>query len=314
VLRRLFDLATFAYDGLRYTDPSLPPVTPSDQFYTVTKNVIDPSVDRPLWRLDVVGLVERTRTYRFTDLAALPPVTQETTLMCISNGVGDALMSNAVWKGTPLRGLIDAAGPRAGVVEVVLRAVDGYVDTIPFEKAIEPTTLVVYEMNGEPLPERHGYPVRMIVPGMYGEKNVKWITRIELVDRDVQGFYEQQGWGPDFVVPIRTRFFVPSDGQPLSLSGPIRLKGIAFSGDRGISRVEVSLDAGQTWMEARIDHQGAPTAWSIWSYDWRPTRAGEHRLVVRAYDAAGRPQSAEERGIVPTGGRGYPRITVQVQA
>ena len=125
--------------------------------------------------------------------------------MCISNGVGDALMSNAHWTGVPLKSLLEAAGPRSSAVEVLLRGADGYTDTIPLEKALDPTTLVVFQMNGEPLPRIHGFPVRLIVPGMYGEKNVKWVTGIEVVDHDAKGFYEQQGWGPDFVIPIRSR-------------------------------------------------------------------------------------------------------------
>ena len=137
--------------------------------------------------------------------------------MCISNGVGDALMSNARWTGVPLRTLLEAAGPRPGGVEALLRGADGYTDTIPLAKALDPATLVVFEMNGEPLPRIHGYPVRLIVPGMYGEKNVKWVTGIEVVDHDVQGFYEQQGWGPDFVIPIRSRFYEPDLSQPIRL-------------------------------------------------------------------------------------------------
>ncbi len=314
LMRRLFGLATFSYDGRRYSDPSLPPITPTDQFYSVTKNVIDPSVDRPLWRLEINGLVNRAQSYRFEDLAAMTPTTQETTLMCISNGVGDGLMSNAVWKGVPLSTLLGAAGPRPGAVEVVVKGVDGYSDTFAIDKAMEPTTMVVYEMNGQPLPERHGFPARLIVPGLFGEKHVKWVTRLEVVDHDAKGFYEQQGWGPDFVVPIRTRFFAPDFAEPLRLGTPVMLKGIAFAGNLGISRVEVSADDGQSWQQARIDHPSSGTGWATWSHEWRPDRAGEYRLLVRAEDAAGRPQPAEDRGIVPDGGRGYHRVTAQVDA
>ena len=314
LLRRLFGLATFSYDGLRYDDPSLPPLTPNDAFYTVTKNVVDPSVDPGIWRLDVTGMVDQARTYRFEDLAEMAPTMQETTLMCISNGVGDALMSNAAWKGVPLRELIAPAGPRAGVVEAVLHGVDGYTDTIPIAKALEPTTLAVYEMNGEPLPERHGYPVRLIVPGMFGEKNVKWVTRVELVDRDVKGFYEQQGWGPDFAVPTRSRIFTPDFSEPLRVGQPIALKGIVFGGDRGISRAEISLDDGQSWQEARLEYPGTRLSWAIWGYEWRPTQPGEYRLAIRGFDASGAPQPAEEQGIVPIGARGYHRVTAQIVA
>ena len=118
--------------------------------------------------------------------------------MCISNYLGGGLMSNAIWTGLPLRDAVLAAGPRSGATRVVLRGADGYTDTYSLEKALEPTTFVAYGMNGAPLPVRHGYPVRILTPGLFGEKSIKWVTRIELVDHDVKGFYEQQGWGPSF--------------------------------------------------------------------------------------------------------------------
>jgi DMSO/TMAO reductase YedYZ molybdopterin-dependent catalytic subunit len=309
--RRLWDLATFAYDGTRFWGP-LTPITPNDQFYVVTKNVVDPGVDRSVWRLEVDGQVDRPHTYTFGEIAGLPSVVQETTLMCISNGVGDALMSNARWTGVPLRILLEAAGPRAGAVETLLRGADGYTDTIPLEKALDPATLVVFEMNGEPLPRTHGFPVRLIVPGMYGEKNVKWVTGIEVVDRDVKGFYEQQGWGPDFVIPVRSRFYEPDPAQPVRAGTTIGLRGIVFGGDRGISRAEVSLDGGQSWREAELEYPGTRLSWAIWRYDFRPEVPGEYFLAARGIAADGTLQPAEDRGIVPSGGRGYHRIRLQV--
>ena len=311
--RRLLDIASFAYDGTRFWGP-LTPITPNDQFYVVTKNVVDPTVSRDLWRLEIGGQVDRPRTYAYTDIAALPSVVQETTLMCISNGVGDALMSNANWTGVPLANLLKDVGPRADVVEVLLRGADGYTDTIPLAKALDPATLVVYQMNGEPLPRIHGYPVRLIVPGMYGEKNVKWVTGIELVDRDVAGFYEQQGWGPDFTIPIRSRFYEPDLSEPTRLGATVTLRGIVFGGDRGISRAEVSLDGGQSWREAELEYPGSPASWAIWRYSFRPEVPGLYYLAARGFATDGTPQPAEDRGIVPTGGRGYHRVTLQVVA
>ena len=312
LIRRLSQLATFSYDGLNYQGPDIQAITPNDRFYVVTKNVVDPSVARPVWRLEIGGLVERPRSYTFDQLSALPTVTQETTLTCISNGVGGGLMSNAQWKGVPLRDLLAAAGPRPGVVEAVLKGADGYTDTFAVEKALEPATLVVYEMNGEPLSERHGYPVRVIVPGLYGEKNVKWVTRIELVDHDAQGFYEQQGWGPNFVVQTQSRFHGPNLDQPLPAGTPVALIGTAFAGDRGVERVEVSVDDGQTWNEARLTSDGPPQAWKLWRYDWRPEQPGEYKLVVRAIDGTGELQTPDRRGIAPQGATGYHRVTARI--
>jgi DMSO/TMAO reductase YedYZ molybdopterin-dependent catalytic subunit len=311
--RRLWSLASFAYDGTRFWGP-LTPITPNDLFYVVTKNVVDPVVERGLWQLQIGGQVDRPHAYTFAEISSLPAIVQETTLMCISNGVGDALMSNARWTGVPLRSLLDAAGPRAGTVEVLLRGADGYTDTIPLEKALDPSTIVVYEMNGEPLPRIHGYPARLIVPGMYGEKNVKWVTSIEPVAEDVKGFYEQQGWGPDFVIPLRSRFFEPDLSQPIQLGASVPLRGIVFGGDRGVSRAEVSLDGGQSWREATLEYSGTRLSWAIWRYEFRPEIAGDYFLAVRGFDASGAPQPAEERGIVPSGGRGYHRVTLQVVA
>jgi DMSO/TMAO reductase YedYZ molybdopterin-dependent catalytic subunit len=311
--RRLWSLAAFTYDGTRFSGP-LTPITPNDLFYVVTKNVVDPVVERGVWRLQIGGQVDRPRTYTFSEISSLPATVQETTLMCISNGVGDALMSNARWTGVPLRSLLDSAEPRAGTVEVLLRGADGYTDTIPLEKALDPSTMVVFEMNGEPLPRIHGYPARVIVPGMYGEKNVKWVTSIELVAQDVKGFYEQQGWGPDFVIPLRSRFFEPDLSQPFQLGASVPLRGIVFGGDRGVSRAEVSLDGGQTWRDATLEYPGSRLSWAIWRYEFRPEIAGDYFLAVRGFDASGAPQPAEERGIVPSGGRGYHRVTLQVVA
>ena len=221
-------------------------------------------------------------------------------------------MSNAVWRGAPLRSLIEAAGPKPGTTKVLFRAVDGYTDTISLQKAMEATTLIAFEMNGAPLPERHGYPVRVLVPGMFGEKNVKWVTRIELVGEQAQGFYEKQGWGPNFTVPTRARFDFPYYDQTIPLASSIRLKGIAFGGDRGISKVEVSTDGGDAWQEARIDYPGTRLGWTLWSLEWRSAQPGDHELVVRAIDSTGQVQISEERGTVPEGATGYHRVKVRL--
>lgn len=230
--------------------------------------------------------------------------------MCISNAVGDGLMSNARWKGIPLRALLEAAGPRPGAVEAVLRGADSYSDTIAFAKAMDPATLVAYEMNGDPLPQRHGYPVRVIVPGLFGEKNVKWVTRVELVDHDAKGFYESQGWGPSFVIPTHSRFDEPEDGSRIPV-GAATLRGIAFAGARGVRAVEVSVDAGRTWRGAQIDYPGTTLTWALWSYDWRPG-PGNFEAVVRATDGEGTVQTSAERGTIPEGSTGYHRIRFTV--
>jgi len=209
LLRRLYRIATFSYDGTQYKGRIVQPITPNDLFYCVTKNVIDPRVNVDLWHLEVNGLVQNPITYRFQDLKGFNQVEQETTLMCISNGLDAGLISNAVWKGITLRDLIDPAGPMADARRVRLFGVDNYTDTIPLEKALDQATILAWAMNGVDLPHRHGYPLRAIVPGYFGEKHVKWLTRIELTGDNVKGFYETQGWGPDFMTPTRSRIDAP---------------------------------------------------------------------------------------------------------
>jgi DMSO/TMAO reductase YedYZ molybdopterin-dependent catalytic subunit len=317
LVRKLYRAATFSYDGTQYKGSIVQPITPNDLFYCVTKNVIDPKVNVDLWHLEVGGLVQNAATWRFQDLEGFKPSTQETTLMCISNGLDAGLISNAVWKGLPLRDLLDQAGVLSGAARVRLHGVDNYADTIPLEKAMEPTTLLAYEMNGTPLPDRHGYPLRAIVPGYFGEKNVKWLTKVEVTDANAKGFYEAQGWGPDFTVPTRSRIDVPDDWVFVSLSkltAPIEVKGIAFGGDRGISRVELSFDDGQTWSDAEIYYSGGPLAWSLWKAQWTPAATGDHALVIRATDGDGDVQEWEEDRGRFSGVSGLHRINVRVTA
>jgi len=315
LLRRLYQLATFSYDGTQYKGRIVRPITPNDLFYCVTKNVVDPKVNPNLWRLDVTGLVETRQRYRLDRLKSLPAVEQETTLMCISNGLDAGLMSNAKWKGVPMKVLLAAASPQAGATKVRLHGVDNYTDTFPLEKALDPTTLVVYEMNGETLPDRHGFPARVIVPGYFGEKHVKWITRIEVTDDSAIGFYEKQGWGPDFIVPTRSRFDEPDAESVIPLviaSNGIAVRGVAFGGDRGISRVEVSFDDGGTWQEAKLDYPGTKLTWALWSYDWRPGAADNYALIVRATDGEGVVQELDEDRPFKSGTTGFHRIMVYV--
>ncbi len=303
LLRKLYKEATFSYDGTQVKGKDLEPITPND------------TVNPAIWRLQICGLVGEERSYTIDQLRAMPAVTQETTLMCISNQIGMGLMSNAVWKGVPLRALLEAAKADPRGQEVLLHGVDNYTDTFALEKAMNPTTLIVYEMNGEPLPQRHGAPARVLVPGLFGEKNVKWVTRIEVVGHDAKGFYEQQGWGPDFVIPIRARIDVPDDKLQLALgeaANGVPLKGIAFAGDRGVARVELSLDDGQNWQETKIDYPGTELTWAFWSYDWKPAAAGEYKLAVRATDRKGEVQAFDEKRAKHSGVTGLHKITVQV--
>jgi len=324
LLRRMYDDATFTYDGTVYSGPGVEPITPTSEFYSVTKNVVDPDVNRDLWRLEIAGHVDSPQTYSFGDLQQFEQVDQETTLMCISNRIASGLFSNANWRGVRMRDLIEASGLKDGAYEVVVNGADAYSDTFDIEKAMSDETLVVYEINGEPLPRKHGYPVRLIVPGRYGEKNVKWVTRIAVATGDVQGFYESQGWGPDFQPRTRSDIFAPAVRrppgnvatfefqQPLGAGRTVTLKGRAFSPGNGISSVEVSTDDGETWDRADIFYPGTIWTWSQWSFEWTPPSPGEYVVISRCTDGNGVPQDPEVIGIVPQGASGYMRTIATV--
>ena len=316
IVRKLFRVATFSYDGTQYKGRLVQPITPNELFYCVTKNVIDPRVDVRLWHLEVNGLVQNPATYRFEDLKGFHAVEQETTLMCISNGLDAGLISNAKWKGLTMRDLIEPASPLANAARVRLHGVDNYTDTFPLEKALAPTTLLAYEMNGVPLPDRHGYPLRVVVPGYFGEKHVKWLTRIEVTDNHAKGFYETQGWGPDFMTPTRSRIDAPDHESHFSLgqlTEPIEVKGIAYGGDRGISGVELSFDDGKTWNPVEIFYNGGDLAWSLWKSKM-PNQPGDYTLVVRATDGEGNVQEWEEDRSPFSGATGFHKIVVHVTA
>jgi DMSO/TMAO reductase YedYZ molybdopterin-dependent catalytic subunit len=314
VLRQFYSFAAYGYDGTEETGTNLPPITPNKDFYVVTKNNVDPQPVRSLWRLEITGSVKNSKTYRFDEITAMPSVSQETTLECISNQVGSGLISNAIWKGVPLYRLIQAASPNPDVVQVVFHGADAYSDDLSPEIAMLPTTLIAYEMNGEPLPMRHGFPARVIVPGMVGEKNVKWLTRIELRDSEAKQFYEKQGWGPVFVVNTTSRFDAPDFDEPLEFGSPIDLRGMAFGGARGVKRVEVSTDDGATWSLAEITYQSSPLAWVQWRFEWRPKAPGTYKLVVRAVDGTGGIQSGEDESSGPEPATGYHRVTATLKS
>src|ERR1044071_697908 len=213
-------------------------ITPNKDFYEVSKNAFDPQVDSERWKLEITGLVENPLTFTYDEIKSLPQVEQYATLACISNEVGGNLIGNALWRGVRLKDLLRQAGLNPGVVDIVLRASDDYTDSIPLERAMQDGTLLVYEMNGEPLTPTHGFPVRLLVPGIYGMKNVKWITRIEAIDRDLKGYWQRRGWDDRAEYKTMSRI----DAPDTTVTGETTIAGIAFAGDRGISKIELSTD------------------------------------------------------------------------
>ena len=308
---RLFARGTFGYDGRRLLGPRRLPVTPAADFYTVTKNLVDPDVVPELWRLEVTGAVSRPFTLTLDQLLKLPSRTQETTLECISNGVGYGLLSNGMWSGPALADLLDRAGPLPGGSTVELLGVDGYVYALPMDRVVRGDVLVAHSLNGQPLDRRHGAPARAVVPGAYGEASAKWQTRVSVLTHREDGYYASQGWRAGFV---RTTSVIdrPGRGQALPAAVPTTVTGAAFAGDRGVSRVEISTDAGATWSDVRIDYASSPLAWVLWSAGWTPAVRGAATLLVRATDGAGVPQETESHGFVPAGASGLHRVEVRV--
>ena len=295
----------------------LPPdVTPTKEFYVVSKNPfgLDPVLDAAKWSLDISGLVSRPRRLSYEDVKALPAVERFHTLECISNEIGGDLIGNARWKGVRLAELLTRAGgvgPRT--VKVAFRCADGYTESIPVKDAMNPNTLVAYEMNGAPLTPKHGFPVRLLVPGYFGMKNPKWITRIEPVDHDFQGYWERSGWTDDAVVLTMSKFTTPSPRVAARVGQEIGVGGVAYAGSRGIRAVQFSPDNGTSWLPAEVKPALGKYTWVLWGRLWKPAAPGDVTLVVRAQDGTGQWQTATETGTLPNGATGYHRVRLRVR-
>ncbi|MBE3557619.1 MAG: molybdopterin-dependent oxidoreductase [Ktedonobacteraceae bacterium] len=289
-------------------------ITPNDQFYVVSKNLAsDPTVNVGNWHLDISGEVAQPLTLTYADLLAMPMKKQYESMMCISNEVGGRYMSNALWEGISLATLLEkAGGPAKAATKVVLHAADSYSDSIPLAKALEPTTLIALRMNGAVLPQGHGYPARLLVPGIYGMKHVKWITRIEVVKDNYQGYWQQRGWSDAAPIRLTSRIDTPLASTTLALNRPTYIAGVAFSGDKGIGEVDVSVDAGKTWQKATLKRPLSPLTWVLWEWPWIPQEKGNYTIVARAIDMEGNVQTPAIASPLPDGATGYHTITVVV--
>jgi DMSO/TMAO reductase YedYZ molybdopterin-dependent catalytic subunit len=288
-----------------------PEVTATTDFYQVSKNFFsDPVVDASGWTLQVTGLVKQGYTLTYNKLLAMPIIERYQTLTCISNEVGGNLISNASWRGVPLRDLLALAQPDPSAKKVVFTAADGYQDSITFDRAMLPTNVLAHTMNGEPLVAGHGMPVRLLIPGIYGMKNVKWLTKIELVAEDFQGYWQMRGWSDSAFIKTSSQIDAPNDGATLK-AGKQELAGVAFGGDKGISKVEVSLDGGKSWNDAILKEALGAFTWRLWRYDW-DAKPGTYVAVVRATNGVGEVQTATVADTLPDGSSGWHHITVQV--
>ena len=291
-----------------------PLVTPNDEFYVISKNSIDPTVNVVDWSLTITGMVDNKMTLDYDALTAMPTQQQYATLQCISNSVGGDLIGCALWEGVPLWNLLVQAGIQPGVKDIVLHAADGYQESIPLEKAQDPNVLLAFRMNGAILPNNHGFPARLVVPNIYGMKNVKWLTRIEPVDHDFKGFWQQRGWSDEAIIKTMSRIDAPNNGATVSVKvdREVLIGGIAFAGNRGISKVEVSIDEGDNWIEAELGKELTPFSWVQWKTTWEPPIAAGYTIRVRATDGDGQLQDETELEPAPNGASGWHTINTRI--
>ncbi len=289
-----------------------PEITSVNDFYYVSKNIYtDPSLDAHSWHLTVNGEgAAYPLTLSYQELLALPAVEQITTLECISNVVGGDLMGNARWQGVRLKDVLERAGVKAGATKVAFHAADGYTDSIHLSKALDPMTLLVYLMNGQPLTQAHGFPARMIVPGIYGMKHCKWVTQIEVVHYNFLGYWQQEGWNDEAVIKPGARIDVPHDGAELSAHRQTYIAGVAFAGAKGVSAVEVSTDNGRNWERATLKPPLGAVTWTLWELPWTPTNSATYAIVARMIDLEGYYQQPVLADPYPSGASGYHRIYV----
>ena len=291
-------------------------VTTNSSFYRVAIDLFDPSVSSAYWSLALSGAVANPKKYSMTQLQALPSMDMYDTFLCVSNPVNGPLAGNAKWTGLKISDLIaDAGGLLPGAQYIVFYSVDGYSVGLPVSKATAPDSILAYRMNDATLPVKHGYPLRAVIPGLYGMMSAKWINSIKVIDSVYDGYWQTRGWTNDATVNTQSFIMIPGDGSSVSLSannGSVILGGVAYAGERGISKVEVSVDGGRTWTVAVLKNALSNVTWRLWALDWHPISNGTYNIYVRATDGAGSTQISAATDTFPNGATGYAVIQVNV--
>ena len=324
------------------TELPQPPITSNARFYlqSIKGKDYDPKLSAEDWSLRVDGLVENPlRDLSYEDIRSMPMVELNMTMQCIGNWIGGPLVGNARWGGTPFKNLLNRAGVKSEAIRVKFESVDGYVTSIPLDLALRDEVLLVWEMNGQVLPSKHGFPLRLINLGYYGQKMPKWISRIELIDDpDHRGHWESMPvnksykWSDAAIATVNSRIDAPfslwDDVKDPANGGVTRsfqtirgtaetafvIHGIAMAGERQVERVDVSTDSGSTWEEAHITTQSLPNQWVRWRYDWTLPPTGRYEILARAWDSAGDTQPEKDEGVDLYDGRtGWHRVPVDVE-
>jgi DMSO/TMAO reductase YedYZ molybdopterin-dependent catalytic subunit len=283
-------------------------------FYRIDTALQVPVVDAADWTLTIDGMVEREVSIDFAELLALPLVEHSVTLMCVSNEVGGSLVGNATWLGYPIRDLLKRAGPLPGADMVLSYSIDGFTAGSPLDVLLEEdrTSLLAVGMNGDPLPIEHGFPARLVVPGLYGYVSAtKWVVRLKVTRfADDMGYWTPRGWSALGPVKTASRIDVPRSGDP-ARPGKLTIAGVAWAQHRGIRGVEIRVDDGD-WNAARLADAISADTWVQWLYDWDAI-PGSHTIAVRATASDGDTQRENRLPPAPNGSEGYHTITVRVE-
>lgn len=291
-------------------------VVPNDDFYRIDTALSVPQVPKDSWSLRIHGMVDRQLELTFADVLARPMIERYVTLSCVSNEVGGGLVGNALFQGVLLKDLLDEAGVQDGATQVVSRSIDGWDCGSPTSVIMDGRdALLAIAMNGEPLPAEHGYPARLVVPGLYGYVSAtKWVTEIELTRwEDFDGYWVPRGWAKEGPVKTMARIDRPRRGRTLeaNTAGVVDIAGLAWAVHRGIGKVEISIDEGE-WIECELAGVPSDDTWRQWRYQWRDAPAGEHTVRARAFDNAGEVQPEEPKSVAPDGAQGYHQVSFSV--
>jgi DMSO/TMAO reductase YedYZ molybdopterin-dependent catalytic subunit len=301
-------------DGADLDVPGVAPfLTPNPDFYRVDTALFVPAIDAATWTLRVHGMVDREITIDYDQLLARPMIERDITLACVSNEVGGPYVGNARWIGAPLADLLREAGVHAEASQVVSRSADGFTIGTPTAITMDGRdAMLAVSMNGEPLPLEHGFPVRMVVPGLYGYVSAtKWLVELELTTLDAyDAYWIQRGWAKEAPVKTQSRIDTPTARARLA-PGPVPVAGVAWAQHRGIERVEVRVDDGD-WEEAELGASDTVDTWRQWVYRW-DAAPGSHALAVRATDGAGETQTSGLAEPFPDGATGHHTILVEVR-
>lgn len=298
--------AELGIDGLA------PVITPSADFYRIDTALVVPQVDPADWTLRVHGLVEQEVVLRWNDLIDLAPKETVATLVCVSNEVGGSLIGTARWLGVPLREVLARARPTADADMVLSRSIDGFTASSPLEALTDDRdALLAIGMNGEPLPIEHGFPVRMVVPGLYGYVSAtKWVTELEVTRYDrAEGYWTSRGWSERGPVKLQSRIDVPRAGARVD-AGTAVIAGVAWQTHVGVSGVEVQIDDGP-WQAATLASAISADTWVQWSLAWEAT-SGSHTVRCRAISADGQTQTDAPAPPAPDGATGWDELTISV--